>query len=483
MPVGNRPIDVIELLGGPPSRIGPRPVPATPPLVVVDASDDPARLQAYRKLRHRAFVDEQRLFAGIDADEWDDHPATIFLTALARDGTVLGGVRLHPAQDGGPELGWWRGSRLVATRGPDLRRGDVGAALVRAACGRALECGALRFDARVQAAHAPFFTQLGWEQIRATRICGAPHLLMRWPIHRIAEHAHATKESLGELIGEVLPHDRWRGDDGVPIPGSDVIACTDAITPSMVDRDPRWAGWCGMLVTANDLAAMGATPIGVLDAVAGRDTAHVAAILRGVRDGAEAFDLPVLGGHTQLGVPGALSVTGLGRAAAPVPGGGGRPGDAVWVCADLEGGWRPGYRGRQWDSTSRRTRAELRPMLDLVRRTQPRAAKDASMAGIVGTVAMLAEASGCGAEIEIARVPRPERALMADWLTCFPGFAVVLAQPADAPEPRGGGAVSAGCARLSAHGGVRLRWPDDEITTAVAVDAITGLGPATGGPS
>ena len=476
-------LDVIELLGGPPSKLAPRPAPPVPPFVVVEAGDDAARLEAYRKLRRRAFVDEQRLFAGLDADEWDDNEDTIFLTAIASDGSVLGGVRLHPAQDAGPELGWWRGSRLVAISGSGLDRGVIGAALVGAACARALAAGALRFDAHVQAAHVPFFTRLGWETIRDIEVGGAAHLLMRWPIRRIAEHTQATKEPLGELVGAILPHDRWRGDDGVPVSGSDVIACTDAITPSMVDRDPSWAGWCGMLVTANDLAAMGASPVGVLDAVGGRDAAHLAAVLRGIRDGAEAFELPVLGGHTQLGVPGALTVTGLGRTAEPVPGGGGRAGDAVWVCADLDGRWRPGYHGRQWDSTSRRTRAELRPMLDLVRHARPHAAKDASMAGIAGTVGMLAEASGCGAEIEIARVPRPERALMADWLTCFPGFATVLAQAPGAPEPRGGGATSAGCGRLSAQSGVSLRWPDGDVTAAIAGDAITGLGPATGGCS
>jgi putative N-acetyltransferase (TIGR04045 family) len=474
-------MDVIELLGGPPSRIGVRPGPAVAPLVVVDAGGDETRLRAYRELRRLAFVEEQRLFAVDDTDEWDGHPATIFLTALASDGSVLGGVRLHPAQDGGAELGWWRGSRLVAASGSDLQRGVIGAALVRAACGRALDAGALRFDAHVQAAQSAFFTRLGWETIRAVPIGGAPHVLMRWPVRRIAEHAVAVKEPLGELVGQLLPHDRWRGDDGVPVAGTDVIACSDAITPSMVDRDPAWAGWCGMLVTANDLAAMGASPVGVLDAVGGRDAAHVTQVLRGIRDGAEAFELPVLGGHTQLGVPGALTVTGLGRAAEPVPGGGGRPGDALWVCADLEGAWRPGYHGRQWDSTSHRTRAELRPMLDLVRRTRPRAAKDASMAGIIGTVAMLAEASGCGAEIDIARIPRPDSALMADWLTCFPGFATVLAQAPGAPEPRGGAAACAGCGRLSAQAGVRLRWPDDEVTTAIATEAITGLGKAIGG--
>jgi putative N-acetyltransferase (TIGR04045 family) len=478
-------MDVIEFLGGPPSRLAPRVMPAVPPFVVVDSGEDGARLAAYRALRRQVFVDEQHLFAGTsaEADDWDEHPETIFLTAIASDGSLLGGVRLHPAREAAAELGWWRGSRLVATGTRGLHRGVIGAALVGAACARALDAGALRFDAHVQAAHAPFFARLGWETVGGIDVGGPPHLLMRWPIHRIAEHARASKEPLGDLVGTLLAHDRWRGDDGVPVGGSKMIACTDAITPSMVDRDPRWAGWCGMLVTANDLAAMGATPLGVLDAVGGRDAAHVAAVLSGVRDGAEAFDLPVLGGHTQLGVPGALSVTGLGRADQPVPGGGGRPGDAVWVCADLEGGWRPGYHGRQWDSTSRRTRAELRPMLDLVRHARPRAAKDASMAGIVGTLAMLAEASGCGADIDIARIPRPRAALMADWLTCFPGFAVVLAQAPAASEPRGGAAVSSRCGRLSAQGGVRLRWPDGDVTTVIAGSAITGLGPTTGGCS
>ncbi|MDQ6744421.1 MAG: AIR synthase related protein [Actinomycetota bacterium] len=432
-------------------------------------------MAAYAKLRRREFVEEQRLFSATDADHWDEHPETIVLTALGPGGAVLGGVRLHPES---LELGWWRGSRLVTAAGSGAGRSVIGAALVRAACAHALRAGALRFDAHVQLPHEPFFSQLGWRTIRPMEIAGAPHLVMRWPISRLADQAHATKSPLGSLVGSMLPRDRWRGDDCALLQGSDVVACVDAITPSMVDRDPEWAGWCGMLVTANDLAAMGARPVGVLDAVGGRDAAHVASVLRGVRAGSEAFELPVLGGHTQLGVPGALSVSGFGRAAAPVPGGGGSAGDALWVSADLAGRWRRGYHGGQWDSTSGRRRAELRPMLQLVAGTRPHAAKDVSMAGIVGTISMLAEASGCGAELELARVPRPSQARLADWLTCFPGFAMVLAQPIGAPVGNGGSAVSARCGFLSSQGGVRLRWPDGEVTTAIGSSAVTRLGPA-----
>ena len=77
------------------------------------------------------------------------------------------------------------------------------------------------------------------------------------------------------------------------------------------------------------------------------------------------------------------------------------------LTADLTGGWRPGYHGRQWDSTSTRSRDEAGRMAGLVETMRPRAAKDVSMAGIVGTAGMLAEASGTGAELDVSAIPRP----------------------------------------------------------------------------
>ncbi|MFT4128443.1 MAG: AIR synthase-related protein, partial [Gordonia sp. (in: high G+C Gram-positive bacteria)] len=185
---------------------------------------------------------------------------------------------------------------------------------------------------------------------------------------------------------------------------------------------------------------------------------------------------PVLGGHTQVGVPASLSVTALGRAPEPIPAGGGRAGDVVSVLADLGGSWRPGYHGRQWDSTSHRRSDELAALAATVGTVRPAAAKDVSMAGLAGTLGMLAEASGTGAELDVASIPRPADATMGSWLTCFPGFAMVAA---DRTPVRGvpGPAVAAACGQLTATRGVRLRWPDGEVTGAIA-DAVTGLGVA-----
>jgi len=263
----------------------------------------------------------------------------------------------------------------------------------------------------------------------------------------------------------------------------------------------------------------GHVPVGLLDALGARDASFAARVLSGLRRGAAAYGVPVLGGHTQLGVPAALSVMALGRVPGvmpgvpvpggtqgPVPGGGGRPGHEVRLTVDLGGSWRLGYTGRQWDSTSYRSPAELQAMTRCLavgaagghvanggpgaaggrsladgQRGRPAAAKDVSMAGIAGTLGMLAEASGCGAVLDVAQVPRPAAASVGDWLTCFPGFGLVTASAPGSAMPSAGPAASVACGELVTGVGVRLRWPDGEET--VAIDgAVTGLGEAAPAP-
>jgi hypothetical protein len=102
-------------------------------------------------------------------------------------------------------------------------------------------------------------------------VAATPHMLMRWPIGRIAALVNATKSELGGLLSGLVPGGAgYVGDDGAPVPGSDLVAACDASLPSMVERDPEWAGWCSVLVNVNDLAAMGAQPVGLLDTLGAR---------------------------------------------------------------------------------------------------------------------------------------------------------------------------------------------------------------------
>lgn len=465
--------EILELLGGAPAL-------ARPALFTIHEADGDGTA-AYRRIRLAVFVAEQGLFVGDDVDDIDRDPRTIVLVARTPDGDVVGGVRLAPVAYGSggsaPDIGWWAGSRL-AVRAGSRGLGAVGPALVRAACARAEAEGALRFDAIVQEGRQRLFRWLGWTEVGEAVVAGRPHVCMRWPIHRIQQLATVAKADIARVLGDLRPGGAgFVGDDGAPVPGTDVVAACDAIVPSMVERDPYWAGWCAVLANLNDLAAMGAEPVGLLDAVGGRSPSQVSRVLAGLRAASEAYGVPVLGGHTQIGVAPALAVTALGRTTDPVPASGGRPGHTVTVTADLGGGWRPGYTGRQWDSTTTRRPDELAAMIGAVRRARPAAAKDVSMAGMAGTLGMLAEGSGCGAELDVARIPRPVGATMGDWLTCFPGFAVLTAdEPGRAPLDAGP-AASVECGHLVPGRGVTLVWPDGIRT--VAIDGpVTGLGAA-----
>ena len=106
------------------------------------------------------------------------------------------------------------------------------------------------------------------------------------------------------------------------------------------------------------------------------------------------------------------------------------------------------------------------------------------MAGLVGTAGMLAEASGCRAVLDVAGIPAPADVSRADWLTCFPGFAIVSAEEAirpTAPESLPGFLTRAVCGELVAGAGVALRWPDGVVTEAVGT--VTGLGRAAAPPA
>ncbi|MBT0568085.1 MSMEG_0567/sll0787 family protein [Williamsia sp. CHRR-6] len=476
----------ISILAGSPPRLGGTPAPGTDGTRVdylIQRAESDSVVAEYRRLRREAFVVEQHLFTRDDHDDIDDDPRTVVLVALDPDGTVLGGVRLAPCTP--TDIGWWAGSRLVVR--PGGRHLGAGPALIRAACAHAQAHGVLRFDALVQARHLSIFRRLGW--VAATgvdhadsSVGGVEHIAMRWPIGAIQATADATKSFLGAALAPLraqpggLGPAGFTGDDGVPVPRSDVIAACDAIIPSMVERDPEWAGWCSVLVNLNDLSAMGADPTGLLDAVGAPSRSHLTRIIRGLAAAAAAWGVPVLGGHTQLGVPCALSVTALGHAADPIRAGGGRCGDEIRLTADLTGTWRRGYQGRQWDSTSGRGGTDLRAMGALMGAMRPAAAKDVSMAGTVGTLGMLAEASGTGAELDMASVPRPEGTDMGAWLSCFPGFAMISAG-AVSPTPLPAGVVSTACGRLTSAPGVRLRWPDGELSTAIGA-GVTGLGDA-----
>ena len=118
-------------------------------------------------------------------------------------------------------------------------------------------------------------------------------------------------------------------------------------------------------------------------------------------------------------------------------------------------------------------------MASFVSRAAPNAAKDVSMSGLVGSTGMLAEASGCRAVLDVGAIPAPPGAGTADWLTCFPGFAIDSAETDLPGTPRTDllppHLATAVCGDLEPGSGVGLRWPDGVGTDAVT-STVTGMG-------
>ncbi|MBA4287265.1 MAG: sll0787 family AIR synthase-like protein [Xanthomonadaceae bacterium] len=225
------------------------------------------------------------------------------------------------------------------------------------------------------------------------------------------------------------------GDDcaAIPDPSGDgwLLLAIEGFLTEFVEREPRFAGWCGVMVNVSDIYAMGGRPIAVVDAIWSRDALHGKVILDGMADAARVYGVPVVGGHANARAGSEqLSVAILGRARALLSSFEARPGDVLIAATDLRGGYRAHF--SNWDAASGSDPERLRGDLDILPTlAEDRlccAAKDISNAGLLGTLLMLLECSNVGAEIDLDQVPMPADADPARWLLhTFPSYGFLLA--------------------------------------------------------
>lgn len=96
------------------------------------------------------------------------------------------------------------------------------------------------------------------------------------------------------------------------------------------DDLPEDVAWKLLAVNLSDLAAKGATPVGVLLGYPLSDDEWDAAFVEGFGAALAAFDVPLLGGDTVKG-PRILSLTAIGRSAVAPSRSGAKAGDALYV--------------------------------------------------------------------------------------------------------------------------------------------------------
>jgi thiamine-monophosphate kinase len=177
---------------------------------------------------------------------------------------------------------------------------------------------------------------------------------------------------------------------------------------------PSSVGWKLVAVNLSDLAAKGAAPAGALLSltICGEGDWE-SEFLTGVEHACESYSLPLIGGDTialPKGAPRTLGMTVIGRAGGPVPDrAGARPGDLLWLAGTVGDG-AAGLAQLLGDQEA------AGPLVDIYRRPVPLLAAGHILAphahammdvsdGLLLDAKRLAEASGCGVEIDLDALP------------------------------------------------------------------------------
>lgn len=224
------------------------------------------------------------------------------------------------------------------------------------------------------------------------------------------------------------------------LPGDDTsaIACgnhfqllaIEGMLPAFVEAAPWFAGWSAVMANVSDITAMGGRATAVVNAYWHHDNAAAQELLTGIRAACEAYGLLLAGGHTSLteGNPTALAVAITGVAQTLLSTLHVAPGQVIAMAVDLDGKWHAD--STYWKAFEGMPAERLRSKLDVLPRLADarllHAAKDISNAGILGSLLMLLETTGCGATIDLAALPSPPETDLARWLQVFPSYGFLM---------------------------------------------------------
>lgn len=250
------------------------------------------------------------------------------------------------------------------------------------------------------------------------------------------------KHSIGEMVRALkidAPHVIASfGEDAAVIEHNDeaLLLAADGIWSRLMEADPYWAGYCSVLVNIHDIAAMGGHPIAMVDIFSIAKSTVQELVVKGMHDASAQFGVPIVGGHLHPDAPYSVidvSILGSARLDSLIYSHTAREGDCVVAAIDLSGRVHPSC-SLNWDSVTMKSAAEVRSQIALMEEIGKRhlvtAGKDISNPGLIGTLGMLLEVSGKGAEIDLGLIPKPDLAknnmTFEQWVRMYPGMGFIL---------------------------------------------------------
>ncbi len=211
-----------------------------------------------------------------------------------------------------------------------------------------------------------------------------------------------------------------------------LLMAADGMWGRLMEGDPRWAGYCSVLVNVNDIAAMGGVPMGMTNVISINNKEICNEIMMGIKEGVEKFGVPMVGGHIHPDTPYTaldVAITGIVSKDDVITSCGANVGDKIIIGIDLDGQQHPNF-PLNWDTTTHKTpemvQAQILVMNNIARKHLLTAGKDISNPGILGTLGMLLEASEVGANVELNKIPRNSNVKWEDWLRVYPGSGFIL---------------------------------------------------------
>jgi selenophosphate synthetase-related protein len=155
-----------------------------------------------------------------------------------------------------------------------------------------------------------------------------------------------------------------------------------------------------------------------------------------MHDASAQFGVPIVGGHLHPDAPYSVidvSILGSARLDSVIYSHTAQEGDSVIAAIDLSGRVHPSC-ALNWDSVTMKSagkvRAQIAMLEEIGKKHLVTAGKDISNPGLIGTLGMLLEVSGKGAEIELDLIPKPNLAAnnmtFEQWVRMYPGMGFIL---------------------------------------------------------
>jgi len=216
------------------------------------------------------------------------------------------------------------------------------------------------------------------------------------------------------------------------------LLAMEGMLPDFVLRDPKAAGWSAVMVNISDIAAMGGRATAIVNAYWHCDAEASAILLKHMKRACDVFGIAFAGGHSSIqpGYTPNLAVAIMGQAQRLLSCHHIKPGQRLFMLTDLTGSWHGDlpYWGCVQGKTPEQIRQQWQVPAELAEAGLAVAAKDISNGGLLGTLIMMLELTGCGASLDLSAIPQPSGENPPDllrWLRAFQSFGFLLAVESD----------------------------------------------------